>query len=518
MDTLLSRLLDYYQISEEEYLEKSKDVSLSNFDIGHFFLDMDKAVSTVKEVILNKGKIIVYGDYDADGMLGTSILVKMFQIADYVVDFYIPNRYQDGYGLTLEHAKEYVDNGYNLVILVDNGISAFEPIAYLKNHNVKVVVLDHHQEQDHLPIADAICHPTLSKYGNTPSSGAYTAFIFSRSFLNYSDKYLATLAAISLISDMMPLKEYNRHLLRAIFKEYKKGEYLQIDLLADNEKLDENVIGMKIAPRINSIGRLKEDDSINDIVRFFTSDDTDYILNYNSYLLQMNEIRKNISKEYINELSVDAHTNAITLIGDYKEGIIGLIANNLVNKLHIPTIVFTHDRDGNYKGSARAPEGFDIVKSFAKLNDYLLAYGGHSLAGGCTVAKDKIEEFCQAFSKLVEETPIEYVEKPSILLSFNELTFENYQLISSFSPFGESWKEPYFKLKHLKTSSLMYSKDEKHILTSLGNSLRLVGFNYSKQKVNEYAYIDVIGNLRVSSYRFYTYLEFNIKELFESKN
>ena len=186
--SLLQKLLDYYHISYEEYLHISRSVTPSSFLEGHHFDDIEKAVSLVKESIFNNDKIIIYGDYDADGVMGTSILTKMFEYLDVVVSYYLPNRYQDGYGLTLEHAKEYVENGFKLVITVDNGISAFEPIEYLKSHGVKVLILDHHQVQESVPNADAICHPTYSHFGEVASSGAFTAFVFSIALLGRIDK------------------------------------------------------------------------------------------------------------------------------------------------------------------------------------------------------------------------------------------------------------------------------------------------------------------------------------------
>ena len=516
--SLLEKLLDYYHISYEEYVHMTRDVSLDTFYQGHQFNDIDNALKVVKDAIANQDKIMIYGDYDADGVMGTSILVKMFEYLNVVVSYYIPSRYIDGYGLTLEHAKEYVQNGFKLVITVDNGISAFEPIAYLKEHGVKVLILDHHQEQGEVPVADAICHPTYSKFGETASSGAFTAFIYSISLLGYVDKYLAVLASISLISDMMPLKDYNRDLLRAVFKVYKKKEFLPIDLLADGEMLDEVVIGMKVAPRINSIGRLCEDTSINDIIRFFTSNDEEYILNYFSYIIDMNDARKNMSKENADNLYSGSDEKAIVILGDYKEGLIGLVANSLVNKYHIPVVVFTKSLNDEYKGSARAPEGFNLVEAFNKLSDLLITFGGHALAGGCSLKAENYEEFKHRFIELATNTPIEYVEHPSIEINFSELNLENYELVNSFSPFGEAWKMPSFKIKHIKTDSLMYSRDGNHILTTLGSSLRLVGFNFSRDYMNEFTFVNIIGNIAKSTWRYNTYIEFRIKEIEDYKN
>ena len=264
---LLDRLLEYYQIDKAEYERITAPVSLTSFNKGHEFDEIEKAVNLVKEVLNKDGKILIYGDYDADGVMGTSILVKMFQYLNKEVDYYIPNRYNDGYGLNVEHANEYIKKGYDLIITVDNGITAFEAIELLHNNGVKVLILDHHQNQETVPLADAICHPIYSHFGDVSSSGAFTAFIFSISLLGKIDKYLSILASISLISDMMPLLEYNRALLRAVIAEYKVGEFLPVDLLGDKEVFNEQLIGMKIAPRINAIGRLCEDSSINEIVK-----------------------------------------------------------------------------------------------------------------------------------------------------------------------------------------------------------------------------------------------------------
>jgi len=515
--SLLERLLEYYDISYDEYLKITQPVDLSNFAAGHEFKDMDKAVTLVNEVISNNGKIMVYGDYDADGMMGTSILTKMFSYIGYVNSYYLPNRYQDGYGITLKHAEEYVQAGFKLVITVDNGISAFESIEYLHNHGVKVLILDHHQMQQDLPKADVIIHPIISEFGSTPSSGAFTAFMFSISFLKRTDKYLATLASISLISDMMPILDYNRSLLRAVINSYTPGEFLPIHLLSDGDKFDENCIGMKIAPRINSIGRLVDNDSINDVIKFFTTNDEEYILNYFSHILEMNEERKNLIKNISINDSISASDKAIVIKGDYKEGIIGLIANSLSSKYGVPAIVFAPSLNDELKGSARAPVGFDIVKIFTALSPLLTTYGGHALAGGCSIKNNDYDQFKKSFISLAESIPFEKQSHQNIPITIAELTTENYELINSFSPFGESWKAPVLKLNRIKTDVLTYSRDQNHILSYLGFSLKLTGFNCKKEDVSRYQFINITGYLRKNSYKGKTFLEFTIKEYSESK-
>lgn len=519
MKTFLERLLDYYQLNEDDYKKLIAPVSVDSFLAGRKFDNIEKIVEFVKSFVTNNKKIIVYGDYDADGIMATSIIVKMFQYIGYEIYSYIPNRYQDGYGINLENAKKIVEDGFDLVITVDNGISAFEPIDYLKANNVSVVVFDHHEMQGSIPNCDYFMHPTLSNYGEVASSGAFTSFMFSVAFLGRFDKYLSILASISLISDMMPLKEYNRELLRLAISSYKEGEFLPIDLLKEQDTFNEVTIGMKIAPKINSVGRLIDSTLINQIIPFFVSNDKEKVMDCLTWINDCNFERKELSKNVIDVDSFkDTNEPAFVLKVDEKEGIIGLISNFLTSKYKKPSIVFTKDATGNsYKGSCRAPEGFNVVEAFDALKDYLITFGGHALAGGCSIEADKFDEFKEKFNQYVSEHPLVKVEKETIPLLIRELTFENLEIIKSFSPFGEGMKAPLFTLPRIKTNSLTFSKDQKHILTQIGMSTKLVGFNLPKEKVLAYDFVDLIGTMRKSEYRGFISLEFNISD-FEQSN
>ena len=516
--SILEKLLNYYHITEEDYKELTKPVSISNFDDGHKFERVDEAVALVNDVMKSNGKIVIYGDYDADGIMGTSILVKMFSYKDYIVDYYVPNRYQDGYGLTLKKAQEFIENKYSLVICVDNGISAFEPIELLKQNGIKVLVLDHHQPQEVLPVADVILHPQVSHFSEVASSGAFVAFMFSISFLGRFDKYLSTLAAISTISDMMPLKEVNRNLLRLVFANYKEGEFLPIDLLKEADQFDETSIGMKIAPKINAVGRLLDNSDINKMVEYFVSDSRDIVLHYIDWINENNEQRKTLSKEAIDNIPEELKNEAaIVYLTDCKEGVIGLIANYLSSSYHVPAIVFTKDSEGDsYKGSCRAPEGYNVVEIFNETKDLLVAGGGHAGAGGCTIKMSDFDAFKAKFVDIVKNTKIEHVKKETIPMNINEINIDNYNLIKTFSPFGEAWKAPLFELSRIPTKNLFFSRTGEHILTQISLNTRLTGFNFPKSEVTEMNFVDLIGTLRTSVYRNITSTEFLIKEIKES--
>ena len=515
MKEFLDRLLDYYNLTKEDYLALTAPVSEDNFAIGHKFDKIDEVVKFIYSFVKENKKIIVYGDYDADGIMATSIIIKMLKYIGYNADYYIPSRYLDGYGLNLEKAKEIVEKGYDLIITVDNGISAFEGIDYLKENGKSVVVMDHHEMQSVLPNCDYFLHPTLSNFGEVASSGAFVCFMFSIAFLGRFDKYLSTLASISLISDMMPLKEYNRNLLRLVISSYKEGEFNAIDMLKEGDEFNETAIGMKIAPKINSVGRLIEDNSINQLVDYFVTEDADKQLNYLSWINECNNSRKELSKAS-NEtgFDVDESEPCIVYKTDEKEGLIGLIANFLCGKYKKPAIVLTLDSSGeSYKGSCRAPEGFNVVKTFEALSDYLVTFGGHALAGGCSVEVSKFDEFSKKFKEYVISHPIEQVSKQCIPLYMRELTFENYEIVRSFSPFGEAMRSPLFILPRIKTNALLFSKDRKHILTQLGARTKLIGFNFSKDDVTQTEFIDLVGTMRVSEYKGMKNLEFFITDI-----
>ena len=519
MEDLFKRLLDYYQISEDDYHLLTMDINEDNFYLGHTFKDMDKCVEVVKSAVKDNKKIFIYGDYDADGIMSVSILVKMFAYLNYPVSYHIPNRYLDGYGLTRKRAEEIVNNGYDLLITVDNGVTAFEGIEYAKEHGLTVLVFDHHQPDEVLPKADYFLHPVISEFGDVPTSAGFVTMMFTMNYLGRLDHYLATLAAISLVSDMMPLVSYNRNLLKLAISLYQTKSYQNIDLLKEKDAFNEVSIGMKIAPKINAIGRLiDEDQYLLRTVEFFTSDDQELLLNYNNWINEVNNQRKEMTKEAVeNSKEIDVSREAIVAIIEQKEGVIGLIANNFVKKYCKPTIIFALDQSGEcYKGSCRAPKGFNVVDTFNKMGDLLQACGGHAMAGGCTIKKEDYDAFKEMFINLAKDSEIEPEEGAIIPLYINDINYDNYLLVESFSPFGESWPAPRFKLSRIKVSSLMYSRDGQHILTSIGNSARLTGFYFSKEKMAEHQYVDLIGTLRLSTYYNKNTVEFLINDISES--
>ena len=234
---------------------------------------------------------------------------------------------------------------------------------------------------------------------------------------------------------------------------------------------------------------------------------------------KVNEERKIISKEAEESLKdFKSDKEAIVVYKEVKEGMIGLLANHLCSKEHKPTIVFTEEKGGEIlKGSSRAPEGFNVVNAFNYCGDLLLTAGGHALAGGCSIYKKDFEEFEKRFIEYVKNNPVQEVKEETVELGLTEITEENYELIQTFSPFGEGMKAPLFSVKHLKTNSLTFSRSGEHLLTYVGQGVKITGFGFSRDVVMEHSYVDLIGKLRESTYRGITSIEFLIKDIKSSK-
>ena len=512
----LDKLLAYYDLSYDEYLSLTKDVNSLILPNSDNLIDMDKAIARIKLAIKNKEKIVIYGDYDTDGIMATSILVKAFKYLNYEVGYYIPCRYIDGYGLNKEKINQFKEKGYSLIITVDNGITLVDEVDYANSLGIDVIVSDHHEIGDKLPNAISIIHPVTSKLGDVIASGGAMAYYISNSLLGRSDDYLLTLAMISTISDLMELKEYNRDMVRIGLDILNKNDYLQFSLLNDGNKYDEKSIGMRIVPRINSIGRIKEDISINNLVKYFVSDDELFINKYFSEINNTNELRKELTLETFNKVSEDLNLDnpGIIELLPLKEGLIGLLANKLLNDYNKPSLILTYDKlDSNLiKGSLRSKNGFNVA-SFIKENESILeSGGGHANAGGISINVSNYEELKSRFLEYAKSNPLVEEKEDYIDISLNDLSFKNEEILRSFSPFGVGNKEPLFIIKNIPTKNLKYIKNDTILSTSVSYTSKLLGFNMKKSEVDAYKEINIIGTIRINEYKGYKTVNFQIEK------
>lgn len=513
------KLLDYFNLSEYDYQRLTCEVYNLTLPSFNNFQGMSKAHDLILKAMENKEKIVIYGDYDCDGIMATSILVKCFKMLNYPVGYYIPSRYIDGYGLNEKRVLDFYQKGYKLIITVDNGIAQFAAIDKAYELGMKVLVTDHHEVQDKLPNAEVILHPLVSNYGDVVCCGAYVAFMLASSLLDKYDEYLLSLASIATISDMMALKDYNRDIVRLGVHYLNKNKYHNISLLTDNELINENVIGLKIAPKINAIGRMVENTSINVLIEFMTSDNTLRLEQIARFINETNEKRKNLTKESTSDISVDDHRHSIVVLTKLKEGIIGLLANSLLNKYKKPTIVFTYDshEQNIIKGSARSKKGLPINEFLLENNDLLLTSGGHEAAGGLSLYKDNYLELEKRFEDYALEHPFIEDKEDYIDISITDINKDNYEFIRSLAPFGEGFKLPLLKISDIRVGAINYSKSKQHILYPLSVNQKIIGFNYSKDLLSNYDYVDIYGELGYSVFNGKESFDFTIRRICDKK-
>ncbi|MFA5686817.1 MAG: DHH family phosphoesterase [Bacilli bacterium] len=512
MNTFLNKLLNYYALSKDDFAYLTRPLSLNDVRFDQKLLNIDKIKKRIFKAIENKEKIIVYGDYDCDGIMSLAIITKTLEKLNSKISYYAPSRYLDGYGLTTNRVEDIIKGGYSLIILVDNGISAFDAIKLAKEHNIDTIVVDHHEVQDTLPDAYAILHPSLSKLGDIAASAGLMSFILSCALLDEVDPYLLSLAGISTISDMMPLVSYNRDVVRLTIKYLNENTYPQITALVGHKEIDEKVIAMEIAPRINAIGRVDETTKINRLVKYFVSEDIRLIHQYARYIDEINESRKKMTKEIVDNLVVEEDVSGIVLNLDIKEGLIGLIANRLVNEYQVPTIVFTsNDLDKDVlKGSIRSKEGFNVIKAFGSLEKYLLTYGGHIFAGGVSIKKSDFENFKKDFIHLAKTYQFIESDEKILTIQKEDINFVNYEAIRKFAPFGEGFKAPLFVLENVNTSNLTYISNDKHLSVLLDNSAKILGFYLPKKELSKYEFINLYGHIIMNEYRGKYTVEFRV--------
>ena len=509
------KLINYFDLDETTLSDVLKPFESISLKDPNKIEGMDKVKDRIFSAIKNKEKIIIYGDYDCDGISATSIMVKTFKKLHYPVSYYIPSRYLDGYGLNVENVKKIADKDFKLIITVDNGISANEAIDLANSYGIDVIVVDHHEVPETPVNAVAVIHPTVSHISDIIGSGGYMALFVSAALLGEYDDYLVTIAGMSVISDMMELKDYNRDVVRLAVDNLTKHRFLAMKLLLDSPIITEKSFALELAPKINAVGRMKEDTSVNKLVKYLTSNDEEEIYRLYKFITEINEERKNFTKEAVDALQEDFSAEpGIVLNLDIKEGLIGLIANRLLNQYNLPTLIFTSDeKDPDIlKGSIRSKNGFNVTKAFASLDKYLLTGGGHALAGGLSIKKEDFPSFKKDFLDLCKQYPLVEEEKKVIDIDIKDVNFSNYKILREFAPFGVGFEEPIFKISNLPTRALNFISFGKHLSTQLTINSKILGFNMTEKEVKSHSYIDLYGKFLLSSFRDEFTLEFRVLE------
>lgn len=434
--------------------------------------DMEKAVSILKNKIANKKSIRIIGDYDADGTTATAILYKGLLSLGAKVDFQIPHRVEDGYGLNMNIIKKAVEDKIDTILTCDNGIAAKEQIAYAKGNGITVIVTDHHEvpfiEMDGkkeyiLPDADAIVNPKQEDctYPFKGICGAMVALKLIQELLGHlPDKEYLALAAIGTVCDVMELKDENRYLVKESlnYLQYNKG----INRLIKEKGLEDKPIsayhvGFIIGPCINASGRL---DSATKAVRLMCSDDDDEITTLATELITDNEDRKTLTVkgvedavEIIEEKGY-SDDKVILLALNCHESIAGIIAGKIREKYNRPTIILT-PTENEYKGSARSIDNYDIFKELTKCKGLLTKFGGHPMAAGLSLKAENVDTLRRMLNDNCTLTENDFVEKKviDVVMPLGCVTKDFVNQLNILEPFGNGNEKPVFAQKNIEFKS-----------------------------------------------------------------
>lgn len=438
--------------------------------------DMQKAVDRINEAIENEEKILVYGDYDADGITSTVLLVETLISMGANVSSYIPNRFEEGYGPNKEAFTKIINSGISLIITVDNGIAGVEEVDLANELGCDVIVTDHHKIQDTMPNAYAIIHPEHPD-GNYPFkklAGVGVAFKLAHALLEIFPDFLLDLVAIGTIADMVSITDENRIFvkqgLELLNEDPRIGLKMLLELSSIDTKIDEQTVGFYIAPKLNSIGRM---DSAKLGLTFLMAEDpvtakslAEQIEQYN---IERKQVTEDIVKDVINKIenSDKKEKNVIMVSGKYHEGVLGIVASNIVEKYQKPVFIM-NEKDGVLKGSARSIFDFNIYTAMNKISDLFLAFGGHTLAAGFSFEQsnfDKIEGFLDnEFEEFKKHSELKSSKNIDIVTKLEDISYQFLNSLDVLKPYGMDFEKPSILIENAMVLNKAYFGSEKQYL------------------------------------------------------
>ncbi|AZQ41922.1 single-stranded-DNA-specific exonuclease RecJ [Streptococcus periodonticum] len=461
LEASVANLVYQRGIQTEEALRDFLEPSLDQLHDPYELYDMDKAVTRIRQAIENYEQILIYGDYDADGMTSASIVKEALEQLGAECQVYLPNRFTDGYGPNASVYKYFIENqGISLIVTVDNGVAGHEAIELAQSMGVDVIVTDHHSMPEVLPDAYAIIHPEHpeASYPFKYLAGCGVAFKLATALLEEVQVELLDLVAIGTIADMVSLTDENRILVKyglSILKNTQRiglQELFKIAGIQENE-VDEETVGFQIAPRLNALGRL---DDPNPAIELLTGFDEEEARDIALMINQKNEERKEIVQKIYDEAKtmVDLNKPVQVLAGEgWNPGVLGIVAGRLLEELHQPVIVLNIEND-LAKGSARSIEAVDIFEALDPHRDLFVAFGGHAGAAGMTLEASKLEALSQVLVAYSEDNQVDLSTKNELFLdeelSLPDLTLETLKNFEKLAPFGMDNKKPVFYLKDFK--------------------------------------------------------------------
>lgn len=493
MSPVLSLILIRRGITTESAAKRFFHPQLSDLINPFLMKDMDLAVDRLNDAMGHKERILVYGDYDVDGCTSVALVYKFLRQYYSNIDYYIPNRYNEGYGVSKKGISFAKETGVKLIIILDCGIKALEEIAYAKELGIDFIICDHHVPDEKMPPAVAILNPKRKDdtYPFKHLCGCGVGFKFMQAFAKNNNIPFSRLVplldfcAVSIASDLVPVIDENRILAYHGLRQLNKNPSLGLKAIIDTcglsgRELEMSDIIFKIGPRINASGRMETGKESVDLL---VERDFAEAVKAAKHIDKYNEQRKGVDRQMTEEankiverLENQKHQSSIFLYDEHwKKGIVGIVASRLTEIYFRPTIVLT--KDGEYAtGSARSVAGFDIYEAIKSCRDLLINFGGHTYAAGVTLKWSKVKEFRKRLQFFVEKHIQPHQQEPILnvdaIIDFKDITKKMHNDLKRFSPFGPNNFKPIFSTEKVYDfgTSKVVGREQEHIKLELVDS------------------------------------------------
>ncbi len=484
----------------ETYIQAKKFFRPKLSDLYNPFLmkDMEKAVERLHRAISSNERILVYGDYDVDGTTAVSLMYLFLKEKCQYVEYYIPDRYDEGYGVSYKGIDYAKSNDFSLIVCLDCGVKAIEKVAYAKNKDIDFIICDHHRPGDKLPLAVAILDPKRSdcNYPFKELCGCGIGFKLAQA---YHQKYnlpfedlvpLLDLVVVSIAADIVPMIDENRVLSFYGLQQLNASPRIGLKSLMNvsNRKDTFNIsdITFGLAPRINAAGRIEHGNKAVELLvqqdLYIAKEKADYIDSHN---FTRRELDKSITQEALAMIVPDANSTVVCS-EKWHKGVVGIVASRLIETHYRPTIVLT-ESNGKLTGSARSVSGFDIYDAIDACSDLLEQFGGHKYAAGLTLKKENLTAFIQRFEEVVSTTITAEMQIPKINIDLEmpmqDINMKTHRIIEQMAPFGPSNSRPVFMTKGIidNGSGCIVGQDKNHLklaITDSDNSKTLEGIGF----------------------------------------
>ena len=522
----------------DEQIKVFLEPTRNNFYDPFLLPDMEKAVQRILKAIENKEKVVIFGDYDVDGITSTTVLKKFLEERGLEVGYHIPNRLKEGYGLNKEAIKQIVEEKWTLMITVDCGISGVEDVDYANELGIDTIVTDHHEPSEKLPNAIAVIDPkiTTNKYPFNQLAGVGVVFkliqalsikleLDEKEYLKYLD-----LVCLGTISDIVPLVDENRVIAKLGLKliETQRNPGLKSLITSSGYKtVNSGTISFGIAPRVNACGRMG---FAEDALKLFLTNNLfeiqELTKKLNEYNRERQETEKTIFEEAFKEIEENNELdNEIIILSkeNWHHGVIGIVSSKITENYLKPSILLCEE-DGICKGSGRSVPGLDLHEALCKTSKDLEKYGGHAMAVGISLKKENLEKFKKDINEYIRSLnlgEIQPVIDIDMLVTLRDLDIETVKQLKKLEPFGEANRMPIFAIKNLKIDSIRSLSEGKHLKLRLKEdnlSIDAIGFNLGEltdlYKIGDK--VDIVGNLEINSYNGIDSVQMNIKDIIKS--